>query len=100
MVSYGRVDLLSHELSHKYLQMKWNAYGKYIHLAQLILYILYLAILTTFASNIVEVNGMEQEAENNSAGQISIGSRVGPTQNPNSNTFEVFKNLALSISNP
>jgi len=53
MVSYGRVELLSHELSLKYLQMKWNAYGKYINLAQLILYSFYLAILTSFAASIV-----------------------------------------------
>ena len=66
MVSHGRVELLSHQLSHKYLQMKWNAYGKYIHLAQLILYILYLAILTSFASNIVDANETyEKEHEHN-----------------------------------
>ena len=56
MVSYGRVELLSHELSLKYIQMKWHAYGKYINLAQLILYILYLTLLTLYASNIVDVN--------------------------------------------
>jgi len=70
MVSHGRVELLSHELSHKYLQMKWNAYGKYIHLAQLVLYILYLAILTSFASNIVYTNELEHEAEHDVAMQM------------------------------
>ncbi|ODM99618.1 Transient receptor potential cation channel subfamily A member 1 [Orchesella cincta] len=50
MVHYGRVELLSHDLSHKYLQMKWNAYGKYIHFSHLILYLCYLGILTSFAS--------------------------------------------------
>jgi len=50
MVYHGRVELLSHDLSHKYLQMKWNAYGKYIHFSHLILYLCYLGILTSFAS--------------------------------------------------
>ena len=51
MVLFGRVDLLSHDLSQKYLQMKWNAYGKYFQLANLLLYLLYLVILTAFATS-------------------------------------------------
>lgn len=50
MVYHGRVELLSHDLSQKYLQMKWNAYGKYIHFSHLILYLCYLGILTSYAS--------------------------------------------------
>ncbi|CAG7728806.1 unnamed protein product [Allacma fusca] len=51
MVSHGRVDLLSHDLSQKYLQMKWNAYGKYFQLANLVLYLLYVCILTAFTTS-------------------------------------------------
>lgn len=51
MVLFGRVGLLSHDLSQKYLQMKWNAYGKYFQLANLVLYLLYLVILTAFATS-------------------------------------------------
>ena len=51
MVLYGRVGLLSHDLSQKYLQMKWHAYGKYFQLANLVLYLLYLVILTAFATS-------------------------------------------------
>lgn len=51
MVSNGRVDLLSHDLSQKYLQMKWNAYGKYIHIAHLFLYLFYLTIVTVYTSS-------------------------------------------------
>lgn len=66
MVSYGRVELLSHELSLKYLKMKWNAYGKYINSAHLILYCLFLAFVTIFAASIVVhdnelVETMEEE---------------------------------------
>ncbi|CAG7718043.1 unnamed protein product [Allacma fusca] len=54
MVSYGRVELLSHDLSQKYLQMKWNAYGKYIHIAHLFLYLTYLAALTLYSSDVCD----------------------------------------------
>jgi len=51
MVAHGRVELLSHEVSQKYLQMKWNGYGKYIHLSQLVFYLFFLTILTLYASS-------------------------------------------------
>lgn len=59
MVYHGRVELLSHDLSQKYLQMKWNAYGKYIHFSHLVLYLCYLGILTSFASGYLKRNRQE-----------------------------------------
>ncbi|KAG8311698.1 Transient receptor putative cation channel sub A member 1 [Homalodisca vitripennis] len=50
MVSHGRVELLAHPLSQKYLQMKWNSYGKYFHLAHLLFYLIFLCFVTTFSS--------------------------------------------------
>ncbi|KAL4717669.1 hypothetical protein ACJJTC_000818 [Scirpophaga incertulas] len=48
MVQHGRVELLAHPLSQKYLQMKWNSYGKYFHLANLLFYCVYLIFVTVF----------------------------------------------------
>ncbi|XP_052751408.1 transient receptor potential cation channel subfamily A member 1 [Galleria mellonella] len=48
MVAHGRVELLAHPLSQKYLQMKWNSYGKYFHLANLLFYCIYLTFVTVY----------------------------------------------------
>lgn len=48
MVAHGRVELLAHPLSQKYLQMKWNSYGKYFHLANLLFYCIYLIFVTVY----------------------------------------------------
>lgn len=50
MVSHGRVELLAHPLSQKYLQMKWNSYGKYFHLANVLFYSIFLGFVTYFSS--------------------------------------------------
>ena len=54
MVAHGRVELLAHPLSQKYLQMKWNSYGKYFHLANLLVYCIFLAFVTIFAAQLME----------------------------------------------
>lgn len=54
MVTHGRVELLAHPLSQKYLQMKWNSYGKYFHLANLLLYCIFLAFVTIFAAQLMD----------------------------------------------
>jgi transient receptor potential cation channel subfamily A protein 1 len=56
MVAHDRVELLAHPLSQKYLQMKWNSYGKYFHLANLLLYSIFLAFVTIFAAQIMDDN--------------------------------------------
>lgn len=50
MVSHGRVELLAHPLSQKYLQMKWNSYGKYYHVANLLIYCVFLGFVTMYSS--------------------------------------------------
>lgn len=50
MVTHGRVELLAHPLSQKYLQMKWNSYGKYFHLANLLIYSIFLLFVTVYSS--------------------------------------------------
>lgn len=54
MVTHGRVELLAHPLSQKYLQMKWNSYGKYIHLAHLLVYLIFLFCVTVFSSMLMD----------------------------------------------
>ncbi|XP_045509568.1 transient receptor potential cation channel subfamily A member 1 [Colias croceus] len=48
MVAHGRVELLAHPLSQKYLQMKWNSYGKYFHLTNLLFYCIFLVFVTLY----------------------------------------------------
>ncbi|XP_055841989.1 transient receptor potential cation channel subfamily A member 1 isoform X1 [Episyrphus balteatus] len=50
MVNHGRVELLAHPLSQKYLQMKWNSYGKYFHVANLLFYSIFLLFVTIYSS--------------------------------------------------
>lgn len=54
MVTHGRVELLAHPLSQKYLQMKWNAYGKYFHVTNLVIYSIFLLFVTLYASELIE----------------------------------------------
>lgn len=72
MVSHGRVELLSHPLSQKYLQMKWNSYGKYFHLANLLIYSVFLLFVTIFSSQMMQ-NQLEQPPQFASANTIVSG---------------------------
>ncbi|ROT81991.1 Transient receptor potential cation channel subfamily A member 1 [Penaeus vannamei] len=53
MVESGRVELLMHPLTQKFLEMKWQAYGKYIHLSNLFVYLVFLALVTIFAVGVL-----------------------------------------------
>lgn len=57
MVTHGRVELLAHPLSQKYLQMKWNAYGKYFHVTNLVIYTVFLLFVTLYASRLMNKVG-------------------------------------------
>lgn len=61
MVSHGRVELLAHPLSQKYLQMKWNSYGKYFHLANVLLYSIFLAFVTCFSSHLMTGENLDDD---------------------------------------
>ncbi|KAH8301176.1 hypothetical protein KR018_006468 [Drosophila ironensis] len=63
MVTHGRVELLAHPLSQKYLQMKWNSYGKYFHLANLLIYSIFLVFVTIYSS--LMMNHIELRAGSN-----------------------------------
>ncbi|XP_062137250.1 transient receptor potential cation channel subfamily A member 1 isoform X2 [Drosophila sulfurigaster albostrigata] len=63
MVTHGRVELLAHPLSQKYLQMKWNSYGKYFHLANLLVYSIFLVFVTIYSS--LMMNNIELRSNGN-----------------------------------
>jgi len=65
MVNHGRVELLAHPLSQKYLQMKWNTYGKYFHLAHLLFYTIFLIFVTLFSSQLMVHNQNTYNATSN-----------------------------------
>lgn len=65
MVNHGRVELLAHPLSQKYLQMKWNTYGKYFHLAHLLFYTIFLVFVTLFSSQLMVHNQNTYNATSN-----------------------------------
>ncbi|XP_028033887.1 transient receptor potential cation channel subfamily A member 1 [Bombyx mandarina] len=54
MVAHGRVELLAHPLSQKYLQMKWNSYGKYFHLVNVLFYCIFLIFVTVYSYLLME----------------------------------------------
>ncbi|XP_058054410.1 transient receptor potential cation channel subfamily A member 1 [Anopheles bellator] len=73
MVSHGRVELLAHPLSQKYLQMKWNSYGKYFHLANLLFYSVFLFFVTLYTSHIMSNVAPVSHATGNSSHENDTG---------------------------
>lgn len=79
MVTHGRVELLAHPLSQKYLQMKWNAYGKYFHVTNLLIYTVFLSFVTIYASHLMQsadtnepnINNNSSSAKLNFSGEVS-----------------------------
>ncbi|CAL4076212.1 unnamed protein product, partial [Meganyctiphanes norvegica] len=53
MVQSGRVDLLMHPVTQKYLEMKWQAYGMYVQIFILFIYLLYLSFVTMFTAGLL-----------------------------------------------
>ncbi|KAF6200610.1 hypothetical protein GE061_005053 [Apolygus lucorum] len=76
MVQHGRVELLAHPLSQKYLQMKWNSYGKYFHITHLFIYSMFLMIVTMFPSHIMKT--IPADIRNFTDENCSIPRCVGP----------------------
>lgn len=77
MVTHGRVELLAHPLSQKYLQMKWNAYGKYFHVTNLLIYTVFLSFVTIYASQLMQnvdspnpIDNANDSVAQNSSGDV------------------------------
>nr|WMY99264.1 transient receptor potential A1 [Bemisia tabaci] len=78
MVEHGRVELLAHPLSQKYLQMKWNSYGKYFHLTHLLLYTIFLVFITHFSSGLMENDGDSSNSTSTSKFEPSLAVQSKP----------------------
>ncbi|GAB1600551.1 transient receptor potential cation channel subfamily A member 1-like isoform X3 [Argonauta hians] len=50
MAKLGREDLLSHPVCENFLKMKWNGYGRWIYIFNLLFYIIFLGLLTNFVT--------------------------------------------------
>lgn len=76
MVAHGRVELLAHPLSQKYLQMKWNSYGKYFHVANLMLYCIFLFFVTVFSQQLMYAKERLGLRENSNSSEEVYGSKI------------------------
>jgi transient receptor potential cation channel subfamily A member 1 len=76
MVNHGRVELLAHPLSQKYLQMKWNTYGKYFHLAHLLFYTIFLIFVTLFSSQLMVYNNQDNMYNATSNALLTVDTTV------------------------
>ncbi|XP_034482451.1 transient receptor potential cation channel subfamily A member 1 isoform X2 [Drosophila innubila] len=86
MVTHGRVELLAHPLSQKYLQMKWNSYGKYFHLANLLVYSIFLVFVTIYSS--LMMNNVELRSNGNiTSSQYCMSSWEDLSKNLSQNTL-------------
>ncbi|XP_068249556.1 transient receptor potential cation channel subfamily A member 1 isoform X2 [Palaemon carinicauda] len=56
MVECGRLELLMHPLTQRYLDMKWQAYGKAVHMFNLFTYLVYLSLVTVMAVGVLGDN--------------------------------------------
>lgn len=90
MVAHGRVELLAHPLSQKYLQMKWNSYGKYFHLTNLLFYCIFLTFVTTYtyllmmqSSKSVNVETSTNKCGSQNVSQINSAHVVSADRNQN-----------------
>lgn len=75
MVTHGRVELLAHPLSQKYLQMKWNSYGKYFHVTNLLIYTVFLMFVTIYASQLMDC--VNRDSPNNQTTLTNDTKEVG-----------------------
>lgn len=96
MVTHGRVELLAHPLSQKYLQMKWNSYGKYFHIANLLLYSIFLGFVTCFSSQLALTQNTDYEYRHSgfAYGTQSLQAALHNShKSSNQNQVPVYNNL-------
>ncbi|CAH1255376.1 TRPA1 [Branchiostoma lanceolatum] len=80
MVDANRVELLSHPVCINFLDMKWNAYGRFVYLSNLFIYAIFLIFLTIFvatAAHPTSHNDFVAGSNTSSANETSVnGSSV------------------------
>ncbi|XP_046587542.1 transient receptor potential cation channel subfamily A member 1 [Neodiprion lecontei] len=98
MVIHGRVELLAHPLSQKYLQMKWNSYGKYFHIANLLFYTIFLTFVTLFSSQLMNMtsgNRMLIDMNNMNGSNVTMNEEIRQRL---STTDDFKTTTAMSVS--
>lgn len=62
--------------------MKWNGYGRFVHVTQLVLYLIFLVVLTSYASH-----NSKSKSEDSSMSILSssLKTRAGNLRNDSSN---------------
>ncbi|KAL5022245.1 hypothetical protein ScPMuIL_001400 [Solemya velum] len=63
MVKNGRVECLSHPVCITYLTMKWKAYGLWFHWLNLVIYAVFLAMLTSFVTSVDAMRHVDNTSE-------------------------------------
>ncbi|CAK1554642.1 unnamed protein product [Leptosia nina] len=94
MVAHGRVELLAHPLSQKYLQMKWNSYGKYFHLTNLLFYCIFLVFVTLYGYLLMG-NATEFEQTSNIPPQTNVTNNSGSAVVPTNNTLKASSKIVI-----
>lgn len=92
MVAHGRVELLAHPLSQKYLQMKWHSYGKYFHLADLLFYSIYLLFVTVYSYLLMittDPSTIERGMYKNKCSIEKINNSINSTNGQNSSSRDL-----------
>lgn len=104
MVTHGRVELLAHPLSQKYLQMKWNSYGKYFHVTNLLIYTVFLMFVTIYASQLMGCvnrsppNNRTLSNETKETNSSSSSHRNNATTNTHNNSVDTMGNGHIDAS--
>ncbi|XP_038819178.1 transient receptor potential cation channel subfamily A member 1-like [Salvelinus namaycush] len=75
MVKFNRIELLTHPVCKKYLEMKWNAYGMKVHLLNLAIYSLGLGPLTHIIHTLKPI--LNTNVTNTTSPSSSSSSSVG-----------------------
>ena len=74
MVEYGRNDCLTHKLCQTLLNRKWIKYGLFFQLVQMVLFLLFLACITTIVVTYPVCNDADSFA---SSSRISVTPEKG-----------------------
>ncbi|XP_048113607.1 transient receptor potential cation channel subfamily A member 1a [Alosa alosa] len=94
MVHHNRVDLLTHPVCRKYLEMKWKAYGVKVHLLNMAVYMLGLLPLTYLILNLRPILKM---ADNNTTTNEVTMTTTSLDKQCNIINFCLFPTLAMNL---
>ncbi|KAL6462943.1 hypothetical protein MHYP_G00293650 [Metynnis hypsauchen] len=75
MVQYNRLELLTHPVCQKYLEMKWRAYGSKVHLLNLAVYLLGLLPLTYLIISLKQTQSGSANSTSFTVEPVSFGTQ-------------------------